>query len=155
MSPFNYADATQRSRQSVRYALCKQPKPSGGFATDDVHVCIMCLRAIMNHQVLSLVHFVKPASASAKGSSLDNCFKWFHFAVRFQPGVWPWTSHQLHRSQSHPQELQANNFFFFWFIEHKCLKPNNNKITKFDNFNAYDVQCRRKVLLRRNLLGGF
>lgn len=44
------ADAAQRSRQSVRYALCKQPKPSGGFATDDVHVCIMCLRAIMNHQ---------------------------------------------------------------------------------------------------------
>lgn len=26
-------------------------KMSLGEATDDVHVCIMCLRAIMNHQV--------------------------------------------------------------------------------------------------------
>ena len=32
-------------------------KMNFGEATDDVHVCIMCLRAIMNHQVALYLHF--------------------------------------------------------------------------------------------------
>lgn len=41
------------TRNSRRYTNRRQStsKVRFGDATDDVHVCIMCIRAIMNHQV--------------------------------------------------------------------------------------------------------
>ena len=40
----------QRRKTTIKTSASKM---SLGEATDDVHVCIMCLRAIMNHQVTS------------------------------------------------------------------------------------------------------
>ena len=44
------------TNQRAKSKRMSRMKPSGsklnfGEATDDVHMCIMCLRAIMNHQV--------------------------------------------------------------------------------------------------------
>ena len=40
--------ANKRMSKKIRQSTSKL---NMGEATDDVHVCIMCLRAIMNHQV--------------------------------------------------------------------------------------------------------
>ena len=44
---------TKKSRERKKTVHIKQSasKLNFGEATDDVHVCIMCMRAIMNHQV--------------------------------------------------------------------------------------------------------
>ena len=41
---------TPRTKRASRLKMSNS-KLNFGDATDDVHVCIMCLRAIMNHQV--------------------------------------------------------------------------------------------------------
>ena len=47
------ATLSRKSNKNKRHSKIKLSgsKLNFGDATDDVHVCIMCLRAIMNHQV--------------------------------------------------------------------------------------------------------
>lgn len=49
------SSGSMSKRKSKGRMTPSSSKLNFGDATDDVHVCIMCLRAIMNHQVNSSI----------------------------------------------------------------------------------------------------
>ena len=88
-----------------------------GEAKDDIHVCILCMRAIMNNKVKrsipwTLLFFILPFIDSSSPTYLTLLQKRIiHivlFPVRFQHGYSTQGGDKLYRSQSHTQKFEVN-----------------------------------------------
>ena len=70
------------SRRRASRLKTSGSKLNFGDATDDVHVCIMCLRAIMNHQVSRMIKCTERAGGLAsQGSSLITLLLFMYYEL--------------------------------------------------------------------------
>lgn len=89
-------DMSGDNSPSIKRRTKHVAKLNMGESKDDIHVCIMCMRAIMNNKVYFKVYF---------NMYLYLFFLSLFFLVRFQHGYSTQGSDKLHIAQFNTQEL--------------------------------------------------